>query len=52
MNLYTVKKQTHGDGEQTCGFWGGGRGIGMDWEFGVSSCKLAFGVDKQWEPAV
>ena len=38
MNLSTEKKQTHGRGEQTCGCQGGGSG--MDWEFGVSRCKL------------
>ena len=37
MNLST--KQTHR--EQTCGCQGGGAvGGGMDWEFGVSRCKL------------
>ena len=38
MNLSAEKKQTHGLGEQTCGCQGGGSG--MDWEFGVSRCKL------------
>ena len=38
MNLPTEKRQTHGRGEQTCGCQGGGSG--MDWEFGVSRCKL------------
>ena len=27
-------------GEQTCGCQGGGGGSGMDWEFGVTRCKL------------
>jgi len=27
MNLSTEKKQTHGHGEQTCGYQGGGLGI-------------------------
>ena len=42
MNLSTEKKKTHGLGEQTCGCQGGGgKGeSGMDWEFGVSKCKL------------
>ena len=41
MNLSTEKKQTHGHGEQTCVCQGKGRvGSGMDWEFGVSRCKL------------
>ena len=31
---------THGHGEQTCGCqWGGRRG-GMNWDLGVSRCKL------------
>ena len=38
MNLSTEKKQTHGRREHTCGCQGGGSG--MDWEFGVSKCKL------------
>ena len=40
MNLSTEKKQTYGLGEQTCGCQGGEGGSGMDWEFGVSRCKL------------
>ena len=43
MNLSTEKKQTCGLGEQTCGCRGQGglRGEnGVDWEFGVSRCKL------------
>ena len=40
MNLSTEKKQTHKHGEQICGFQGGGRREQMDWEFGVSRCKL------------
>ena len=40
MNLYT--KQTHGHREQTCGSQGGGGWRGMDWEFGVSRCKLLY----------
>ena len=38
MNLCTENKQTHGYGEQTCGYRGRGGGgeSGMDWEFGVS----------------
>ena len=40
MNLSTEQKQTHGHREQTCGCQEGGGGTGMDWEFGVSRCKL------------
>ena len=52
MNLSIEKKQTHGHGEQTCGCWGGERGV--DWEFLVSRCKLLHleWMDKQWGPAL
>ena len=38
MKLSTEKKQSCGLREQTCGCQGGGRGSGMDWEFG-DGCK-------------
>ena len=34
------RKETHGLGEQTCGFQGEGGGSRMDWESGVNRCKL------------
>ena len=40
MNLFTENKQTQGIGEQTCGCQGGGVARWMDWEFGVTRCKL------------
>ena len=41
MNLST--KQTHRHREQTCGCQGGGAGGGeMDWECGMSRCKLVY----------
>ena len=40
MNLFIEKKQTHGHGEQTCGYQEAGGRSGRDWEFGVSRCKL------------
>ena len=40
MNLSTEKKHTHGLGEQTCGCQEGWGGSGMDWELGLSRCKL------------
>jgi len=40
MNVSEEKKQTHRLGEQICGYQGEGGGSGMDWEFGVSRCKL------------
>ena len=40
MNLSIEKKQTHRLGVQSNGCQGGGGGSGMDWEFGVSRCKL------------
>ena len=36
MNLSMKQRQTHRPREQTCGC----QGRGMDWEFGVSRCKL------------
>ena len=40
MNLSIKKKQTHALGEQFCGCQGEGEASGMDWEFGVTRCKL------------
>ena len=40
MNLSIKQKQTHRHREQTCGCQERGGGGGMDWEFGVSRCKL------------
>ena len=40
MNLSTEQKQTHGYGEEACGCQEIGGGSWMDWEFGVSRCKL------------
>ena len=40
MNLFTEKKQTYGQGEQIYGCQVGGRWSGMDWDLGVSKCKL------------
>ena len=42
MKLSIEKKQTHGHGEQTCGCQDRGGGSGMDWELGVSRCKLLY----------
>ena len=43
MNTSTKQKQTHRHRDQTCGCQGGGgAGGGMDWEFGVSRCKLLY----------
>ena len=33
------KKETHGLGEGACGYQGGGRGSGMDWESGINRGK-------------
>ena len=38
MNLSMKQKQTHRHREQICGYQA--LGGGMDWEFGVSRCKL------------
>ena len=40
MILSTGQKRIHRRGEQTCGCQGDGRGRMMDYEFGVSRCKL------------
>ena len=40
MNLYTKQKQTHKHREQICGCQGGREERVIDWEFGVSRCKL------------
>ena len=40
MNLSAEQKQANGHIEQTCGCQWGDGGSGMDWEFGVSGCKL------------
>ena len=42
MNLSTKQKQSPRHREQTygCRGGGGGGGRGMDWEFGISRCKL------------
>ena len=41
MNLSMKQKQTHR--EHTCGCQGGwGVGGGMEWEFGISRCKLLY----------
>ena len=42
MNLPMKQKQTHRHKEQPCGCQGGGGGRGMDWEFGISRCKLLY----------
>ena len=39
-NLSTKQKQTLRHREQTCGCQGRGGEGGMDWEFGISRCKL------------
>ena len=40
MNLSMKQKETHGHREQICGRKGEEGGRGMDWEFGVSRCKV------------
>ena len=36
------QKQNHGHREEPCGCQGEGSGRWMDWEFGVSRCKLVY----------
>ena len=40
MNLSMKEKQTHKHREQTCGSRGGGVQGGVDWESGVTGCRL------------
>ena len=43
MNLSTKQKQTHRRREQTCGCQRvSADGGGMEWEFGISRCKLVY----------
>ena len=44
MNLSMKQKQTHRHRAQTCACQvaGGGAGGGMDWEFGISRCKVLY----------
>ena len=42
MTLSMKQKQTHGHREQTCGGQGEWVGGGIEWEFGVSRCKLLY----------
>ena len=42
MNISTKQKQTHRCREQTCGCQGGEGWRWIDWEFGVSRCKLLY----------
>ena len=46
MNLSMKQKQTHRHRKQTCCSWGWGGGhgewVGIDWEFGISRCKLLY----------
>ena len=34
------RRETHWHGKETCGCQGGGRGSGIDWEFGINRWKL------------
>ena len=42
MNLSMKQKQTHRHRHHTCGCHGGGGGRWMEWEFGISRCKLLY----------
>ena len=46
MNLSMKQKQTHGHREQTVVAKGRGVEGGVDWEFGISRCKLLHRTDK------
>ena len=42
LNLSMKQKQTHRHREQACDCQGAGVGGWMDWEFGISRCKLLY----------
>ena len=42
MNLSTRQKQNQGYREQIGSCQGGEKGRGLDWEFGMSRCKLVY----------
>ena len=42
MNLSTKQKETHRHREQPYCQGGGGRGEGMDWDLGISRCKVVY----------
>ena len=46
------RKENHGLGEQTCVAKGVGEGVGWTGSLGLIRQTLAFGVDKQCDPAV
>ena len=41
MNI-SAKRNTHRQRKQICGCHRGGNGGGIDWEFGISRCKLLY----------
>ena len=50
MNFSTEKEQTHGLGEQTCGYQGGGEGVGWTWSLELKVRTTALGAEKQRDP--
>ena len=42
MSLPKKQKQTHRHRGQSCGCQGEGGGSEMDWEFGISRCKVLY----------
>ena len=42
MNLSMKQKQTHRHRHHICGCRGGRGGRGMEWEFGITRCKLLY----------
>ena len=50
-DLSMKQKQTHREDELVVAKAGRVRG-GMDWEFGISRCKLLYRMDKQQVPVV
>ena len=52
MNISTEKKQTHELGKQTFGYQWGEEALGWTGSLELVEQTIAFGMGKQWDPAV
>jgi len=52
MNLCTEQKETHKHGQQICGCQEGGGRNRRAGNWGLIVQTIAFGMDKQWDPAI
>ena len=51
--ILSIKQTDHGQGKQTCGFYGGGGWQWDGWEvWGFSMQTVIIGMDGQWGPTV